>query len=664
MAIWAPPQQVSCPTRARSERHVTKRALVEFCLVALVVVSGTALRLADLDANPFWVDEAESSINALTILTNGYPTDRYLGLPIYENTLLKPWPESSEYQFRDLSYSEKHFAIYHGWLPLYAIAGSFALHHIQPDKADGKLSVKHGVSEWRRRTRAGRLPGVLFGAAFFLIVFYGASVMYGRDAGWAALIIGAIHPWHFILSREARYYSAQITLTTACCVLLWVVLKRCTWKATCTTALAFILLFHTHLLSFCTAVAVFLLVLPLILRRHNGAVRKMAVFTAIVAAGTLPWVIVTGFYADQGGIPRAWPILQLPADIFRYPPVTLSNALVGAVVVIVMGWLLLAKSRVSTRLRGPARRLAPLLLFLGAWALCGYAAFFLCIPAMSFAPNRMNLSYWGPLFLLESAICASIARSLAPRFAAFLAPLIMLLLFFGGGGRLRFPGPTTNLWKPLETVFNHLDALHLKSNARIYAAPNEHLILTFYSGLPVRDMTAIRKSYLDNYKGDVVYVDSNIVVKTGVLTPQRVRQTALRYGLALSPDVAGRWAAVLRTRDYREAMLKIVSPGAGKQLEPLPLFALELLRVHNQRASLLLSENNLDIVTRGFDLHNWADWRAILKYRFVDPAAHSGLRANYAERLRGADVTILPEADTAIYYSRWHPSAQRNETHR
>jgi hypothetical protein len=69
-------------------------------------------------------------------------------------------------------------------------------------------------------------------------------------------------------------------------------------------------------------------------------------------------------------------------------------------------------------------------------------------------------------------------------------------------------------------------------------------------------------------------------------------------------------------------------------------------------------------VTRGFDLHNWADWRAILKYRFVDPAAHSGLRANYAERLRGADVTILPEADTAIYYSRWHPSAQRNETHR
>src|SRR6185312_6329022 len=80
MAIWSP-QQLSSPIRARSERHVTKRALVELGLVALIVVSGTALRLADLDANPFWVDEAESSINALTILTHGYPTDRYLGLP-------------------------------------------------------------------------------------------------------------------------------------------------------------------------------------------------------------------------------------------------------------------------------------------------------------------------------------------------------------------------------------------------------------------------------------------------------------------------------------------------------------------------------------------------------------------------------------------------------
>ena len=45
------------------------------------------LRLSFVDRTPLWVDEAdeaESSINALTILDHGYPTDRYLGLPLYE----------------------------------------------------------------------------------------------------------------------------------------------------------------------------------------------------------------------------------------------------------------------------------------------------------------------------------------------------------------------------------------------------------------------------------------------------------------------------------------------------------------------------------------------------------------------------------------------------
>src|SRR5690349_10929876 len=237
-----------------SPRRSAVRRAIPFALVTLLVIGAVALRLASLDAVPFWVDEAESSINALTILEHGYPTDSYLRLPIYENTLIQHWPGNPEYEFRDISYSEKHFAIYHGWLPLYAIAGSFALQHIWPDKADGNLSVKHGMSEWKRRTRAARLPGVLFGACFLLVLFFGARLMYGHDAGWAALILGAIHPWHFTLSREARYYSAQITLTTACAVLLWLMLKRCTWKSTFAAAIAYILLFYTHLLGFCTAV--------------------------------------------------------------------------------------------------------------------------------------------------------------------------------------------------------------------------------------------------------------------------------------------------------------------------------------------------------------------------------------------------------------------------
>ena len=80
-----------------------------------------------------WVDEAETSINALTILEHGYPTDHYMGMPIYENTLIQSWPNNEEYEFKDFSYSDRGMAIYHGWLPMYAIAFSQWLMGIQPD---------------------------------------------------------------------------------------------------------------------------------------------------------------------------------------------------------------------------------------------------------------------------------------------------------------------------------------------------------------------------------------------------------------------------------------------------------------------------------------------------------------------------------------------------
>ena len=53
-------------------------------LVGLTIVIGVGLRLAGIDNHNLWVDEAESSINGLSILQHGVPIDQYLGLPIYE----------------------------------------------------------------------------------------------------------------------------------------------------------------------------------------------------------------------------------------------------------------------------------------------------------------------------------------------------------------------------------------------------------------------------------------------------------------------------------------------------------------------------------------------------------------------------------------------------
>jgi hypothetical protein len=633
-----------------------KKQIIEASLVALVLVAAFAIRMLYLDERPFWVDEAESSINALTILENGYPTDEYLGIPIYENTLLQPWPGNAEYEFRDLSYSDKHLAVYHGWLPLYAIAGSFALHGIAPDQAKGTRSVKHDLSERKRRTRVARLPAVLFGLLFLAVVFAGGKRLYGPDAAWAGLVVGSIYPYHVTISRQARYYSAEVALTTACAVSLWLFVKDCKWKHVYLAAAAFILLFHTHLLSFCAAGLVLLLFAPLIVHRHEAGVRKLVAFAVLVTGGTLPWIITTGFYRQQGRVPRAWPLLSLPRDFWLYPPVHASSAVAGIVVALLAAWLVLIKPHGSQRLTAPAKQLGPVLLFLSVWAACGYTTFIAFVPTVSFDRSRLNLSYWGPLFLLASVASAAIARILVPRHSVVLAPMVLSVILFATGHRLNFHETFSGgNWEADSIVLNQLGAMSMDRTTKFYAAPSDHLILSFYSGIPVQDITPVRKSYLDSYSGNIVYIDRSVSVDTGLLTAESVREAALRDGLRLSPETAETWSILLRTRDYREAMLKSLSPGSPQEIEPVPPFGWQLLDAHHRKLPSVFTNFSLELVTRGFDISSWSDWRVVMRYRYVGPAARSGTHANYAARLRGADALILTRADTALYLSRWHP---------
>ena len=644
----------------------------QWIALVLVIFAGVALRMIHLDTLPFWVDEAESSINALTILQHGYPTDSYLGIPIYENTNVWFWPENPEYEFRDVSYSEKHFAVYHGWLPLYAIAGSFKLYGIHPDVADGSRSTKHNLAEQKRRTRAARVPAVLFAAIFLVVAFIGGNVLYGREAGWAALVVGAIYPYHLEISDQARYYSAEVTLTTACCVLLWLVIRTGTWKHVLLAAIAYLLLFHTHLLSFLTAALMAALSLPVIMYRHRDWFKKMVVFAAVLLAGTLPWIFVTGFYHHQSRIPRAWPLLQIPSDLLRYRPFNFWYAFLALVLFLAVVWLKRSEGGESRVVGASAKRLGPVLVFLGGWSVIGYATFLLFIPAVSFTQQRLNLSYWGPLFLLFAILCATVVRILAPRVshrsaAAFTAALMAVLFLAvhhpspardeagtSQSWKLSSP-PGSGTWEIYGDIFHQLDSMHLDSTAKLYAAPNSHLVLTVYSGLPVQDITPVRKSYLDSYRGEIVYIDLGVARDTGLLTSRRVQEAAARNGYILSSAAAQETAIRLLTRSYREAMMKALAPDRPADIEPVPPFAQQLLATYQDKVAFDFANSPYELVTRGFEVRNWSDWAAVLKYRFVDPNARRGVHANYVERFRGADAMILMRSEPiAIYRARWH----------
>jgi hypothetical protein len=654
--------------------------------ILLVIAAGVAIRTIHLDTLPFWVDEAESSINALTILQHGYPTESYLDIPIYENTHVWFWPENPEYEFRDVSYSDKNVAVYHGWLPLYAIAASFALHGIQPDADDGSRSTKHDLSEQKRRTRAARLPAVLFAAIFLAVVFIGGKVLLGYEAGWAALLVGAFYPTHLQVSNHARYYSAQVTLTTACCILLWLVIRTCKWKHVLLAAVTYVLLFHTHLLSFLTAAVMAAVSMPVIVYRHKDWLRKMAAFSAVVAAGTLPWIVGTGFYNHQNRIPRAWPLLHW-SDMLRYQPFNLWYVVAGLVFLLIVLWLKRTGRRESCVVSTSARQLGPVLIFLGAWAAIGYAAFLLCIPAVSFTQSRLNLSYWGPLYLLFATVCATVVRIVAPRasrrFAAIFTADLMLVVFllaahhpvaanpFSVWDGIRTwdeltvgPRPGDSDWNTYGDIFHQLDAMRLDPGTKLYAAPSRHLVLTFYSGLPIQDITPVRKSYLDSYRGEIVYMDLGVTGDTGMFAPWRIQEAAAGSGNALSAQAAEEASVLLRTRSYRETMAQALAPGLPAGLEPVPPFAEALMTAHRARVESDFANFGYELVTRGFEILNWSDWVAVLKYRFVDPNARRGIHANYVQRLRGSDAMILSTTEpVAIYRSRWHPPVSTAPLH-
>jgi hypothetical protein len=256
---------------------------------------------------------------------------------------------------------------------------------------------------------------------------------------------------------------------------------------------------------------------------------------------------------------------------------------------------------------------------------------------------------------------AALARLLLPgasrRFYAVLTSLLMLLVFVATRHSINFGyRPGEHEWELYEDVFHQIDSMRLDSAARLYAAPNRQLVLSFYSGVPIQDISPVRKSYLDSYRGDIVYIDADGAVATGILDPKRVREAALRNGYKLSSDAAEEMSISLRARPYRESILEALAPGQPFNLEPLPPFARELLAAQRAKVEFDFKRSGYDLLTRGMQVRDWSDWMTVFKYRFVDPEARRGIYANYLDRLRGADATIVGRDEPGVIYrSRWHP---------
>jgi hypothetical protein len=409
---------------------------------------------------------------------------------MYENTLVRPWPESTEYEFADSSYSRKGVATYHGWLPLYATAASLKLFGI--DTLDRTARPLEAVVN--RINIAARLPAVLWGMAFVVLCFVAARAMHTPESGLLAAALAAFLPNSVWLAREARYYAPCVMLSALSLLLIWRLCRRGGWGDAIGLGVSLALLAHTHLIA-AAALAPVAIVAPLLARRPAARVVPVAF---IPAAFVLPWMILTGFFQTFGELPSARSLL-IPSDYllyFRkhpYVPVVVAGAIVAA-------WLLRRRPGVAMPLW-----------IVAAGAVGGYLAFYLLLPASSFFVARLTYVMLAPLVLLAGMLVMLILGKLPPHLGRAGMAIFLLALFALGGRGLVGWHRLQNERPVLLAMAEKLRSLQLdRTAARFYAVPLHHFTLALYTGLPIQSIAPVRKSFLDSSPDTLVLIHTRI----------------------------------------------------------------------------------------------------------------------------------------------------------
>jgi hypothetical protein len=615
--------------------HAMPRGWASIAGLSAFVVLAVALRGVNLGWPPLWTDEAESAINALTIVSTGLPGDHYLGVPIYENTLVRPWPGSEEYEFRDLSYSDRGLAIYHGWLPLYAIAAAFRLAGVTAQEARrGPPAVDGSTAELVHWTAVPRWPSLAFSALLVLFAFQLGRRVGGAGADWAMALATSVSGLFVWLGRQARYYSLTLALDAAGGLAVWNACRRGRFRDHALAGLAAGLLFHTHAVTAVSLVALYALALPFA-PSQRSRLAKAALAGTIAALLVLPWAWWSGLLFQATYVPAARQLLSLGSLVRSLPPAVWST--IGLTLASV-AFAAALRGRLRERWRRSLADLAPGLGFALAWIVVSYVGFVALMPAPSYFVTRLKLAVAVPAVLMTSLLVTALARALRPTAGpASAAAAMLVLLVVSGQVHVTFPEP--GVGAESHEVARLVRSWTLAPGARVYAMPNSHLIVTYYGGRPVQSVSAVRKSWLDRFPGDLVVLDTP---RYEGLPAGTVAELARARGLTLDAE-----QAAVRSRETRQLATAIDVAGKVQAVDPSPR-PLGPLEQELRDAMQQFTRQTLALTSRGTPLEGtaplttWTDFWQFFFYWFAEPATRTGDAANFAERVRSARAYVLP----------------------
>ena len=297
-------------------------------------------------------------------------------------------------------------------------------------------SLQQTSGDMTQGTIIPRLPSIAFAVVFLWSIYVMARTISGGDTAWSVLLAAAFAQPFVLFGWEARFDSATLALSGVSGLTIWNLTRRGAWRDSVAAGLALMLLFHTHILSFVILSAVLLCNVPFAMDRPRWT-SKLLLTGVIAASGIAPWLYRTRVLHAVARVPMAWPLQTFPGDFIAwFAARSAFVGVIGLVLVLALVSMAFPHRRFARRILSAARD-SHACYFTLTWFVIAFLAFILLTPAAGFANASLMLVLAVPGYLLFALCVAVAARTMTARFAAGIAPLLVLA-FLGLRGSVTF----------------------------------------------------------------------------------------------------------------------------------------------------------------------------------------------------------------------------------
>jgi len=214
-------------------------------IIILLLIAGFLLRIYDLSARSFWLDESISSIAAISYMEKGMPI-----LP-------------------------SGFIYSRGILNTFLIASSFKI---------------FGINEF-----AARLPSVLFGTLTIVLAYLMGSKWGNKRIGIIAALLVAFSVWEIAWSRQARMYQQLQFFYILSLYLFYEFIRERSLKNLALLALSFIGSMVSHVFGY-ALIPVFLLYLLILTLKERSNLRRINRKVIVQAATVFGILLGLAYY--------------------------------------------------------------------------------------------------------------------------------------------------------------------------------------------------------------------------------------------------------------------------------------------------------------------------------------------------------------------------------